>query len=71
VAWPLVVEEAACLAEQHRDDMDLEFVEHAGATDQHVLVARGLLGLGHRGPGVAHVRNQWPLPRLAVGDGGG
>ena len=44
-----VVEEAAPLAEEHRDEMDLELVEHAGgerdlrgsgAVDQHVLVAR-------------------------------
>ena len=46
-----VVEEAAALAEEHRDEMDLELVEDAGgerelrgsgAVDQDVLVARGL-----------------------------
>ena len=50
-----VVEETAPLAEEHRDEMDLELVEDAGgecelrgsgAVDQHVLVARSLLGLG-------------------------
>ncbi len=49
-----VVEEAAALAEEHRNDMDLELVEDAGgerelrdrgAVDQHVLVARRPLGL--------------------------
>src|SRR5207247_5766842 len=44
-----VVEETAPLAEEHRDEMDLELVEDAGrecelrgsgAVDQHVLVAR-------------------------------
>jgi hypothetical protein len=56
--------------------MDLELVEDArrecqlrgsGAMDQHVLVARGLLGLGHRGPDVAQVGDQRPLPHFAVG----
>ena len=49
-----VVEETAPLAEEHRDEVDLELVEEAGserelrdcgAVDQHVLVARGALGL--------------------------
>src|SRR4051794_15324123 len=53
-----VVEETAALAEEHRDEMDLDLVEHAGgerelrdpgAMDQHVLVSGGPLGLGHRG----------------------
>src|SRR5688500_17577312 len=47
-----VIEETSPLAEQHRDEMDLEFVEDAGrecelggsgAVDEHVLVARGVL----------------------------
>ena len=47
-----VVEEAAPLAEEHRDEMDLELVEDAGserelrgcgAVDQHVLVAAARL----------------------------
>jgi hypothetical protein len=32
------------------------------AVDQHVLVARGPLGLGHRRPDVGHMGNQRPLP---------
>ena len=56
--------------------MDLELVEDAGsecqlrgsdAVDQHVLVARSPLGLGHRGPDVGDIGDQRPLPRLAVG----
>ena len=48
------LEETAPLAEEHRDDMELELVEDAGgerelrdsgAVDQHVLVACGPLGL--------------------------
>jgi hypothetical protein len=65
-------QETAPLAEEHRDEMNLELVKDAGserelrgsgAVDQHVLVARSLLGLGHRGPDVGHVGNQRPLPR--------
>jgi hypothetical protein len=53
------LEQAAPLAEEHRDDVELELVEDAfsecelrgpGAVDQHVPVARSLLGLGHRWP---------------------
>jgi hypothetical protein len=48
------LEQAAPLAKQNRDDMELEFVEDAGgrcelggsgAVDEHVLVGRRLLGL--------------------------
>ena len=48
-----VLEQTASLAEEHRDDMELELVEDAGGkselgdsgpVDEHVLVARGLLG---------------------------
>ena len=68
-----MVEEAAPLAEEHRDEMDLELVEDAGsecelrgsgAVDKHVLVARSLLCLGHHGPDVVHVGNQRPLPQI-------
>ena len=71
-----VVEEATPLAEEHRDDMELELVEHAGserelggpgAVDQHVLVARRLLRLTHRARHVAHVADQRPLcPALGL-----
>ena len=70
------VEETAPLAEQHRDEMCFELVEDAGserelrgsgAVDQHVLVARSPLGLGHRGADIVHVGDQRPLPRFAVG----
>src|SRR5580765_1156579 len=52
------VEEAAALSEEHWDEVDLELVEdaggerqlcRAGAMDEHVLVARGLLRPGHGG----------------------
>ena len=68
--------ETAPLAEEHRDEMDLDLVEDAGgerelrgsgAVDQHVLVARNLLGLGHRGPDVGHIVNQRPLPPFPDG----
>src|SRR5215207_2917098 len=71
-----VVEETAPLAEEHRDEMDLELVENAGserelcgsgAVDQHVVVARSLPGLGHRGPDVVHIGDQRPLSHLAAG----
>ncbi len=39
----------------------------SGAVNQHVLVARSLLGLGHRGPDVGHIGDQRPLPHFAVG----
>jgi hypothetical protein len=66
-----LVEETAPLAEERRDEMDPELVEDAGsecelrgsgAVDQHVLVARGPLGLGHRRPDVGTWVNQRPLP---------
>src|SRR5215208_6317715 len=56
--------------------MDLELVEDAGrerelrgcsALDQHVLVARSPLGLGHRGPDVLHIGDERPLPRVDAG----
>ena len=71
-----VVEEAAALAEEHRNDMDLELVEDAGgerelrdrgAVDQHVLVARRPLGLCHRGPDVVHIGDERPLPDVDAG----
>jgi hypothetical protein len=51
------LEQTAPLAEEHRDDMELELVEDAGgkrelrrsgAVDQRVPVARSLLGLSYR-----------------------
>jgi hypothetical protein len=51
------VEQQAAVAQQHRDLVDLQLVEHArperelrrpGAMDQHVPVARGRLGACHR-----------------------
>jgi hypothetical protein len=39
----------------------------SGAVDQDVLVARSLLGLGHRGPDVGHIGDRRPLPHFAVG----
>jgi hypothetical protein len=53
-----VVEQTTSLAEEHGYDMELELVEQAGgerelrgrrAVDEHVPVARSLLGLGDRG----------------------
>ena len=70
------VEEAAPLAEQHRDDVELELVEDAGgerelrdrgAVDQHVPVAGGALGLGHRGRDVVHIGDQRPLADVDAG----
>jgi hypothetical protein len=67
------VEQTAPLAEEHRDDMELELVEDAGskcelrgsgAMDQDVLVARGFLRLGHRGRDVVHVGDQRPLRQI-------
>jgi hypothetical protein len=49
------LEQTAPLAEEHRDEVDLELVEEAGrerelrdcgSVDKHVLLARRLLGLG-------------------------
>jgi hypothetical protein len=61
--------------------VELELVEDAGgerelrgsgAVDQHVLVSRSLLGLGHRGRDVVDVGDQRPLgdvdTRLVAGD---
>lgn len=70
-----LLEETAPLAEEDRDEMDFELVEDAGASaswrfgrvDQHVLVPRGPLGLGHRRPDVGHIDNQRPPAPLAVG----
>src|SRR5215204_1081245 len=71
-----VVEEAASVAEENRDEVDLDFVEDAGgerelrgggAVDQHVLVAGRLLGLGHRGGDVRQIGDQRPVVHLAVG----
>lgn len=70
-----MVEETAPLAQEHRDDMEFELVEDAGsehqpcgpgALDEHVVVARGLLGLGHGLLDVAHIGNQRPLAPLTV-----
>jgi hypothetical protein len=53
-----LVEETASLAEEHRDEMDLELVEEpcgegtlrdARPVDQHVLVAGSVLGISHSG----------------------
>src|ERR1039458_4666832 len=50
--------------------MDLELVQEASgkrklrrcrAVDQHVLVARGPLGLAHRDPDIAHIGDERPL----------
>jgi hypothetical protein len=66
-------EQTAALAEEHRDDMELELVEDAGgecelrdcrAMDQHVAVARSLLGSSHRSSNVVQVGDQRPLPQL-------
>src|SRR5215203_1614601 len=65
------LEQTAPLAEEHRDDMELDLVEDAGserelrgsgAVDQHVLYARSLVGLGHRTRDVGHIGDQRPLP---------
>jgi hypothetical protein len=74
-----VLEETASLAEGHRDEMDLELVQDAGSqrelrgsgtVDQHVLVPRSPLGLGHRGPDVEIGPNSLDLshPRLGSDD---
>src|SRR5829696_10025622 len=71
-----MVEKSAPLAEEYRDEMDLEFVEDAGSecelrgsgtVHQHVPAARSLLGLGHRSLHVGHVAHQRPPPHYAVG----
>ena len=65
-----VVEEPAPLAQEHRDEMYLELVENTGgerelcdrgAVDQHIVVARSVLGPGDRGADVA--RRQPPFGR--------
>src|SRR5829696_7602496 len=67
------LEQTAPLAEEHRDDMELDLVEDAGserelpgsgAVDQHVLYARSLLGLSHRTRDVGHIGDQRPLPHI-------
>src|SRR5215218_3562374 len=67
------LEQTAPLAEEHRDDMELDLVEDtgserelrgSGAVDQHVLVARSLLGLSRRTRDVVHVGDQRPLPHI-------
>src|SRR5919198_3782883 len=69
-------EQPTPLAEEYRDDMELEFVEDAGgerelcdsgAVDQHVSLARGLFGLSHRARDVVHVSDQRPLPDVEAG----
>ena len=61
------------LAEQDRDQVDLDLVEDAGgqrqlgdagAVDEDVLVAGGLLGAGHRGGEVVDVGDERPLRRV-------
>ena len=53
--------------------MELHLVEDAGseselrgpgAVDEHVLVARSLLGTSHRSRDVVHIGDQWPLPQV-------
>ena len=70
------LEQSAPLAEEHRDNMELELVEDAGgkcqlrdcgAVDQHVLVARSLLGPSHRSRDVVQVGDQRPLPDVDSG----
>src|SRR6266542_1788059 len=61
------LEQTSSLAEKHRDDMELDLVEDAGAerelcdsgaVHQHVLVPRGLFGLRHRARDVADVGHE-------------
>src|SRR6266566_1157607 len=70
------LEQTAPLAEEHRDDMKLELVEDArrecklgdcGAVNKHVLVARSLLCLAHRGFDVGHVSDERPLADVNAG----
>src|SRR5919106_854102 len=65
--------ETAPLAEEHRDDVELDLVEDAGrerqlrypgAMDEHVLLACGLLGSIHRGRDVVNGSDQRPLPNV-------
>src|SRR5215217_5362450 len=67
------LEQPTPLAEEHRDDMELELVEDAGgqrelrdsgAVDEHVRVTRSLLGLTHRAGDVVHAGDQRPLPDI-------
>src|SRR3954469_349937 len=69
-------EQMATLAEEHGDDVQLDLVEDArgkcqprgsGAVDQHVLVARSLLGPSHRGRDVVQVGHQRPLRYVDAG----
>jgi hypothetical protein len=64
-----VVEEAASLSEQQRDDVELELVVYAGrqgelgdrgTVDGDVLVAGGLLGIGHGGFDIGDVGYERP-----------
>jgi hypothetical protein len=68
-----VFEETAPLAEEHRDDVELDLVEDAGrerqlrypgAMDEHVLLACGLLGSIRRGRDVVNGSDQRPLPNV-------
>src|SRR5919198_140806 len=71
-----MVEETAALTEEDRDQVNLDLVEDAGgerelrgsgAVDEHLLVARSLLGRSHRLLDVAHVRDQRPVRLVGVG----
>ena len=68
------LEQTTPLAEEDRDDVELDLVEDSGgerelrgsgAVDQHVPVARGPLGLRHRGRDVVHVGDERPPRRVA------
>ena len=74
--WVKVVEQAATLAEKRGDEVELEFIEEAGgeralggcgAVDQHVLLARGALGLGDRAVEIVHIGDQRPLAHIDPG----
>src|SRR5918999_3320220 len=74
------LEQTTTLAEEDRDDVELDLVEDSGgerelrgsgAVDQHVLVARSLLCLSHCGRDVVHIGDQRPLPQIGGGGGGG
>src|SRR4051812_31052429 len=74
------LEQSAPLPEEHRDDVKLQLVQDAGrqseprdagAVDEHVLVARGVLGPGHCGADVVDICDQRPLGYVDAGCGGG
>ena len=75
-----VSEQRSSRAQEHRDQVDLELVEHAraqarlrqvGAVDQHVRVACGPLGLAHRAlDPVCHVVDQVRRRRGRLSPGG-